>query len=486
MSTRFIRKRYRRVVPIGRARLRESHLLHGPHRHHRLRNYPLFETANTIYNFQNIKESMICWNEYSENLDSNLKNTVELLKLIGSHSDSTKQEINEVTRIICENVLPYIKNIEKYKKYLNSINESKLEEAKNKISDELYILSECDRINNNFNLLKEDFDVIDFFIQDLKIRPLSETLYRFCDIVSDQIPQYPDNFIITTEMSLYVLDKIMDNVPVREVSEGIIDYYLEHGLNEDMNAFAESLDICLQNDEFLPNEINDYMLYIQNVVNKEQIYQEAVDEYFDNNIDMQLIEEIGDPKQIARQRAYESLQEFQVFDRIKEIVTKFKTTPQKTVTTLKNTMNALFVTHRLEDIKKGTFNALSLIFYSVCVIACIPFGLLPTLLGFLISLNLQFGLNKEYYQEAIKAWTQHKYDVEKRLKNASNEDRSKLSKYLEEVEHNIKILKDKYETLRDDTSKEIEDKATTEYNNEKHDPTEPLMSPTGEDPLKRG
>lgn len=480
MSTRFIRKRFRRVIPIGEARLRESYLSRGITHRHRSRYYPLYESAKSIYNYENLMECLKNWNEYSADTDDNVKNSAYILNLMASHDESTPQNIIEATRIVCDNILPYIEHPSRYEKTFSKLEGEKLQESKEKILDELYILKECDRILENYKTLNDAFNVIDFFREELTIRPLSETLYRFCDKVKNFELEYPANFCVAMESALYALDHlVIDEIDNRKVSEGIIDYYLENGGNEDLNKFAESLDYCLQKDEFLPNEVNDYLLYIQNIINKDKIMQESIDEYFNNNFEMQMIEDYNN---IIRNNAYDVIQEFQVFDKVKEIFTKFKTLPNKTVANCKEAINALFVTHRLQDMKKNTLNALSLIFYFVlgAGVAISVGGLVGVLLSFLVTLNIHYSVTKDYLQESIEAWIKHKHNIERRLDHADGDEKSKLASYLNEVDKNIEILSKKYDSMRDKTSEEISNKAKADF---KLNHSSDLTNPLGKNPL---
>lgn len=479
MSTRFIRKRHRRVIPIGQARLRESHLARGVTHHYR-RHYPLYETASSIYNKQNILESLAAWDSYTGDTYDKIQNTADLLKLMASHEESTDQDIQEATNYICNEILSYIERPEKYTKIFDRIEEDRLQESKAQILDTIYQLKECDRVLENFKTLNEKFNVINYFIEDLKIRPLNESLYRFCDKIEDFNLQYPSTFCVAMESALYALDHIVaDEVDKRRVSEGIVDYYLVNGGNEDLNAFAESLDICLQKDEFIPNEVNDYMLYIQNVLNKNQIVAESVEEYFDSSIDLQMID---DHNNLMKQNAYETIQEFQIFDKTKEIFTKIKAMPHPSIASIKEAIHALFVTHRLQDMKKNTINALSLIFYLAVGggMYMMTGGLLGAMFGALLSITLAQSVNKEYMQEAIQGWHKHKADVERRLQAAKGEERKKLEYYMEEVDKNIEILETKYEQSRDKTSKELASAGKAQSKDENNDD---ITSPLGDNPL---
>lgn len=483
MSTRFIRKRYRRVIPVKRARLRESHLMRGEPIRYR-RHYPLYETADTIYNYQNLIECLSNWNEYSGDTTDNIKNVAHILEMIGTSKESTPQEINEATRIICDNILPYTKNPAKYTKFFDKLNEEKLNESKDKILDTLYILEECDRILENHKTINERFDTIKYFNDSLKVMPLEEALYRFCDKVEDFNLEYPASFCVAMESALYALDHLVtDEVDKRAVAEGVIDYYLINGGNENLNAFAESLDDVMQKDEFLPNEINDYMLYIQNVLNKETIMRESVDEYFETNFDLQFID---DYNSLMKNNAYEVVQEFQLFDKAKEIITKFKALPNKSITNAKEAIRSLLVTSRLQDLKKNTKNALSIAFYVVMLgIVAIGAGAGLALLTFIaiVLIHITSAMDKSYLKNAIVAWREHRYSVQRRLNSASGEERTKLTNYLEEVDKNISILEDEYEKRRDKTASELAQGTDAKVHSLDYSASSSLTNPIGENPL---
>lgn len=481
MSTRLIRKRYRRVIPVKHARLRESYLMRGLPQRYR-RHYPLYESASTIYNSQNLLECLMAWNEYSSDVYDNIKNTADILKLMASHEESTDRDITEATKIICNNILPYVENPSRYEKIFNTLTEEKLQDAKASILDRLYLLKEYDRILENYKILNNKFNVLEYFNDSLKNSSLSESLYNFCDIIENNFNlEYPSSFCVAMESALYALDHIVvDEVDKRAVSEGIIDYYLINGGNEDLNAFAESLDNCLQKDEFLPNEINDYLLEIQNVLNKDEIIKESIEEYFDRDITLQTIDDYND---LMKQNCYEAIQEFSLIDKVKDFSIRFKSNPKSAIASIKSIIHKIFITRRLEDLRKETFNACSLVFY---IVMGISFGVafssfVAAALGVIVTINLSLDMNKEYLKESIAGWAQHKRDVENRLKHSSGEERKKLEAYLDEVDNNIKILTNQYEKKRDQTSKELSDLGTS-YADEH--PSSDLTNPLGYDPLQ--
>ena len=107
-------------------------------------------------------------------------------------------------------------------------------------------------------------------------------------------------------------------------------------------------------------------------------------------------------------------------------------------------------------------------------------GVIGGLFSLLVTLNLHHATNKEYLQDAIEGWTKHKHDVERRLRNAQGDERNKLSDYLEEVDKNITLLSNKYETIRDETSDEISSRAAADSHAH---PSDDLTNPIGHNPL---
>ena len=290
------------------------------------------------------------------------------------------------------------------------------------------------------------------------------------------------SFCVNTELILYAIQNYTKADDQRIIIENIIDYYLTiYRRTRTLEEFISDIKKGADASPFIDSEIvNRHLNYIKNVQNKTTLngldsLEKSIEELKDNDIiGYNLLSLYNDDCSLAESHKYlneglESLNEFGDFiDKAKEIITKVKLAPVKTANTVKEAIRALIVPTRLQDLKKGTHNALSLIFYSAIVVPFIPIGgVLGGLLGSLVSFTISKHINKEYLKDAIQEWQAHKNTVERKIKEAdSNEKKQELTKYLNEVNENLAILEKKYESIKDksveDLKKGIEEKKEEE------------------------
>ena len=477
MSTRFIKKRHRKVLPIGHARLRESHILHGKNRQHRLLNYPLYKSCNETYNFNNLKECLENWDEYSKDTKANMNQVVNILNLMDKH-EASSQDLREATKVICNEILEYTSDLDKYKPLFEAISSERLKDTKETIINKINEINEYDRVISNYKQLNEDINFLEYFKESLKTNTLRESLYKLCDKLN--YGGLATDYCIMNEAILYALDGY-PQVPLREITEGIMDYYLEK-YNDKIEEFVPTIRECIEADDFIPNEASDYIDYIEYIISNGNILVEETENHFNNNENYALLE---DYQEQIKANYYYALNELAIIDKAKEILTKIKTMPNKTITMVEEAINAMFITHRLQDLKKNTFNALSLIFY-VTMTAATMFafpGAAGILLAFLVNISLYHVLNKDYLRDALEEWRIHKHMVEKKIRASHDpQEKTKLSNYLKEVDKNIEVLEKRYEEMRDKTSKELADDTNRKIHSSDFEHSGSLINPIGKYP----
>lgn len=158
------------------------------------------------------------------------------------------------------------------------------------------------------------------------------------------------------------------------------------------------------------------------------------------------------------------LQEGTLNDKINLIVSKFKSLPEKTITSAKNAIRAVLVTSRLQDIRSGTRNALSIAFYTIIALNAFAVSMCSGLLSVIAIYIINSKTNKKYLADSIEEWKNHKYYISKKIKEEqNNEKKERLKVYLEEVNKNIEDLENAYEKIRDKTTEEM-DKEREERN----------------------
>lgn len=459
-------------IPIEDVNLRKMHLqrpLSSNYSH-----YPLYRSYKERYNYKNIKEAIYAWDKYSNSVGSNLKQILRLLKLI-SENDSNQNHIDEITCIISKDIIPYLESSLFFRELIIRVKDefelnNTVLSVLEKLEIELCKISDCDRLLNNYDVTTKRFNLNkiiekNIFYED-KIENISPTICILCQLLDTFESPMKQSFCINTELILYAIQNYTTVDDQRAIIENIIDYYL--GIYRSMKPLEELIsDIKKGADAspFIDSEIVDrHLNYIKNVQNSITLNGFNPVKDMENNdvISCDLLSLYNDDCSLAESHKYlneglESLNEFGDFiEKAKEIITQVKLAPVKTVNTVKEAIRALIVPTRLQDLKKGTHNALSLIFYSAIVVPFIPIGgVLGGILGSLVSFTISKHINKEYLKDAIQEWQAHKNTVERKIKEAdSNEKKQELTKYLNEVNDNLAILEKKYESIKD---KSVED-----------------------------
>lgn len=476
MNSKRYRKRKSGVVPISSVKLRESHHNRGVIARHRRKCYPLFETWNDIYNFTNLMESIKDWNDYSTSEIDNVKQTGVILEEIGKHG--TINETLQAALVISEDVLSYLDQPGLYKNYFSKL--KGVDEAVDYILDKIYLFEECDRVASNYKLLKEKYDMNKLFKDSWKYFGLDETMFRLCDLMEEyNIEDFPTRFCITVENALYGLSNLMQEseIPKQSIVEAIIDYHLIHDGCNDTKEYFKQLREAYEASDFIPNYVEPYIQLLESVESDKE-RNDLLEEHFSNPA-IQAIAEYDHYHYM--ENSYMAFCEENVLDSAKEWIAKLKMAPVKSIGLVKEAVRSVLVTRRIQDIDKGTRNALAIAFYIIIIAGFASFGAIPAILGMITSYLLHQHLSKTYLKSAIKEWTNHKYSVKEKLAHAKNANQRRvLEKYLSEVEKNIELLSEEYEKERDATAQEISDKQS-KYNAYKPNSSSITVDPTGKE-----
>ena len=442
------RKRYRirkrGGSSITRVRLRESHMRSiATHRRNRLW-YPLYETWQNIYNFENIMESMDHWRDYSDDETSCLTTVARLMEEVAKNEN--KFEINQATNKICEHILLDTVDPVNALRIFTRVNLP--DQVLDEIASACDFYNECDRVSTNFSILENKYDTTKLLIETLKAWPVREAIYRLCESMHPFIGNdIKTAFPILMENTLYGFTSIVQDyeIPMVTVTNNIIDYCM---VNENckLNTFSTAIKEGAASSYFVDQKlVEDYLGYLKKVSNGGIVINTPLDLYVETVLDK--YNYIGKSKQILAET---------VFDTANEWLTKIKLAPVKSMALVKEAIRAAFVTSRLQDLREGTHNALSIAFYCAITLGAFSIGMIPGILAAVTSFLLHRTANKEYIREAIDEWRDHKYSVSRRLKSAKDEEqKKKLSTYLEEVDKNIELLEDRWDKMRDKTRDEI-------------------------------
>ena len=476
------------LIPINDIKIRKIHKqksLISNYNH-----YPLYKSYKNNYNFKNVIESLLAWDKYSNSVGNNLKQVIRLAQFV-SENDCNSNHIREISNIINSNIIQYLESGAFFRELVSDIkNKSELNQTAisilNNLENGLINIINCDRVLQNYETISKRFNLFKLVEKDLSYDDdYTDTIYKICNLLDTYNRSLKESFCITTELILYTFNIYDNKINQEEIIKNIIDYYLI-SYAENFEYFIENIQKASNASPFIDlNIVNKYLEYLKIVQNK------MIISGFDNidttdkdllsiyNSDLSLDESCKILK-----NGLSSLNEFGDFiEKAKEIITKVKLAPTKTINTVKEAIRALIVPTRLEDIKKGTHNALSLIFYSALVAPFIPIGSIGILFGIITSFTISKCINKKYLKDSIEEWNSHKNSIEKKIKETDEPDKKReLEKYLEEVNENINILTKRYESIRDKTTDEIKnsnDKKKENNTIKKTNSSSAFVSPTG-------
>lgn len=453
-------KRYRmRYTPrstMNKVKIRESSLKNYRIARNRRMAYPLFETWDMTYNYQNLKESMINWDKYSSDEISNLTKAATLLEYIDRNHEMD-MEVNESVKLF-KNILSEITNIGPLYKYLNRLNIN--EDSKQAILEKYIELTNSDRVLRNYRNLDRKYDVTRSIIESYKNWGATEMVYRLCEMTdSYSFGSDEARFIVMAENTVYsVGEAIGDNITTESVMRDIVDYTLLHRGDTSAADTISMIKEALDSSYFFKEEyLDDYLDYLERI-NEGKLPSSIEDDR------LTIIKEYDDYDHIEKSGS--ALLEASLLDQAKDVMTRIKLAPANAAGLAKSAIHSLLVTTRLEDIASGTHNALSIAFYACVTVGGFALGIIPGVLAAITSYLTSKHLNKEYLRSSISEWRDHKRSVARRMDTTKDEDqRRRLQTYIEELDKNIDILETQWENVRDKTVDELKDKESTSTTN---------------------
>lgn len=471
------------LIPIERVGLRRDHLKYKDNSYGCC--YPLYESFENkdSYNFTNLKESIYNWDLYSQNAGNNLNQVLNILRVISENG--TPDQLFEATNIVNENIVPYLESPIFFKHLIDKkrVCNHFLSESYDLIRKAIVEATDCDRVLNNHKAISKRFNIdkvisSNIFYEDA----FTETVYSLCSLIDTYNMGLKSKFCNSAELGMYCINECGVKVDQKQLLETILDYYLINYGVKDLDQFTEDISYAASKDNFINSTIvNEYLEYVNNVNKKLEVQLQNFDEevlkhYINPDIS---VTETGE----MLTGSLQCLCEIAFLDKAKEIITKIKLAPVKTINLVKEGIRALLVPTRLQDLKEGTHNALSLAFYAVIVLGCVPFGgPIGLILGMISSTIIAKHANKQYLKDAIQEWREHKYSVERKIKDCTDgEKKRKLQEYLQEVEKNIEILEREYEKVRDRTKEEIASDNEKRIASPDYNIKTSLVNPLGQD-----
>ena len=443
------------LIPIKAIEERTNNLEYRKQR--TLTNYPLYETykIKELYNFNNLSESLYKWDNYSNRLDSNIKKVVDILSVV--QENGSIDDKNNALRIVNDYIISSLPNPNMYKSYFNKLEESFSEPIKEKIAEQV----DCDRVVGNYNTIMKRFNIDKIVANSiLENTGVTDIVYSLCELIDTYNMGLKQKFCVCTESCLYAINRYTSQLPEKAILENVIDYFIINYGTTNTDSFIEDISCAIKNDNFISPIAEEYINYIDSVYkkmnNQEPDYdKEVLNRYKDDSV-------YGMSKSFddfaVMNKSLQAIYEVAILDKAKELITKIKIAPYKTVSMVKEAIRAVFVINRLQDIAQGTHNALAIAFYALVTLGAFSVGIFPGILSFITSIILHSHLNKEYLKDSIREWKEHKRSIERKIEDTKDSERkSKLLAYLDSVNNSIELLEKEYDKQRDKTTDELND-----------------------------
>lgn len=414
--------------------------------------YPLYETYRKVYNFRNIEESLSRWNSYSKDEQVCFEQAASLLDYV-LESGTASDKRTAIERV--SNIAVNLQNPKASKGVVTAMSKKAdsavKKEAVSVIESALDKNIEERRIIANHEMISKRFNVDSFVRENLMFsNDPSEVLYEMCSFVETYKLGLDSKFKIALEECLFAMAKNNIEVDEETVLEAVTDFFISNEMkkNDKGGQIFDIMDKVCKSSKLISNW--DYIKDLQkhckskNAVKESMILTEA---------DKGIINTLGNAKNLG-----------------KETINKFKSLSDKTVPDLKTVINKLFILKRDEDVINDTSNVLSLIFYLIIIAGTFAIGVLPGILGLIVTKTINMHLERKYYDKVLKKWYAHRDATATKMEKCKDpEKKKKLEEYLKELDKNIEKLEDYSDAMRGDDEKKSSEKRPENYSKKDDD-----------------
>lgn len=417
--------------------------------------YPLNENYTKIYDFLNLKSSIMNWNYFSESITTNINKVCNLLKVI--KNNGTNQELQESVDLINTNIIPYLKNPTEFKYNFNKLHES-MPDMIDQILDKIYEQAECDRVIYNKDLVTKRFNIKKTFSHILDENNIEYTIYNFCDLIDTYDMPLKSKYCIANEIALLFVDDYFENAPIKLIEENIIDYFMIHYGTNDIPKFLNTIEDAINKDSFISEHATEYLKYLEKVYNNIDgtDYEKEVLKNLKENIGISFILNYPDAdKYVKSALPYKNiLTEMKLFDKtqdkVKELLTKIKISPVKTIDMAKETLQSSFESVPAEYVGKAVKTVLKVAFFLLITLSAFTLGLIAVILAFISKIIYDRYFSQEsQILKAIEAMKEHQEEIDRKIHSeVVLSKKERMEEYSQSLEHEINKLQAEYEELK--------------------------------------
>ena len=416
---------------MNRNRQRKIEAKYGEH----LLNYPLYTSYQEEYNYENLKDAIKSWKDYSMIEEECIDKMFELFNIVNEHEDIS--QIEECTSIIES-------NISSLKNFANAESIIKLTKNTDTVMDAIADIKKCDMMIKTHEDLCMRFDM-DSYVQE-KAFPenLYECIYELCSFIDTYKMGVNTKYKTCLNECQFVFSK--NYIPYKDsmIVEAVTDYFLYNHLNK-QDTEGELIDIMKD-------------VIVCNPFIHKTSYLDRIKENFVTTVKEETIEgifEAVDTKAI-----------------VNKAIEKFKSLPDKSIAAFKSTVNsichALMNTDREEDVIVESKNLLALCFHFFIIVGATAITPWLGIAAFIASTLTRIHLTRTSTKKALTAWHKQRAKAAKQLEDCKDEEKKKrLKEYIKGLDDGIEKLENHYDAMKDDEEKDAYDLRPDDYDGKK-------------------
>ena len=416
---------------MNRNRQRKIEAKYGEH----LLNYPLYTSYQEEYNYENLKDAIKSWKDYSMIEEECIDKMFELFDIVNEHEDIS--QIEECTSIIES-------NISSLKNFANAESIIKLTKNTNTVMDAIADIKKCDMMIKTHEDLCMRFDMDSYVQEKASPENLYECIYELCSFIDTYKMGVNTKYKTCLNECQFVFSK--NYIPYKDsmIVEAVTDYFLYNHLNE-QDTEGELIDIMKD-------------VITCNPFIHETSYLDRIKENFVTTVKEETIEgifEAVDTKAI-----------------INKAIEKFKSLPDKSIAAFKSTVNsichALMNTDREEDVIAESKNLLALCFHFFIIVGATAITPWLGIAAFIASTLTRIHLTRASTKKALTAWHKQRAKAAKQLEDCKDEEKKKrLKEYIKGLDNGIEKLENHYDAMKDDEEKDAYDLRPDDYDGKK-------------------
>ena len=416
---------------MNRNRQRKIEAKYGEH----LLNYPLYTSYQEEYNYENLKNAIKSWKDYSMIEEECIDKMFELFDIVNEHEDIS--QIEECTSIIES-------NISSLKNFANAESIIKLTKNTNTVMDAIADIKKCDMMIKTHEDLCMRFDMDSYVQEKASPENLYECIYELCSFIDTYKMGVNTKYKTCLNECQFVFSK--NYIPYKDsmIVEAVTDYFLYNHLNK-QDTEGELIDIMKD-------------VIVCNPFIHETSYLDRIKENFVTTVKEETIEgifEAVDTKAI-----------------VNKAIEKFKSLPDKSIAAFKSTVNSichtLMNTDREEDVIVESKNLLALCFHFFIIVGATAITPWLGIAAFIASTLTRIHLTRASTKKALTAWHKQRAKAAKQLEDCKDEEKKKrLKEYIKGLDDGIEKLENHYDAMKDDEEKDAYDLRPDDYDGKK-------------------